>query len=384
VAVDLRRSPFHVRFHDSRPSWATTFLRRALEADPRFEVAGTTFSSRAISVQTGNPMPLGDPDLDASEVVIVGGLDQLTFADAHALERFMRERGGAIVVVPDQRIDAGAARDLLGGTETAERLLEQPASLVVTRGGVPLQASELLVLRAGPGGETLARLPGADASPVIVTMPRGDGRLLFSGAMDAWRFRGTDDRAFDRFWQSTIAGLAMGVPPAVDVHVDPPLLRPGERGNVVVRVRASGAAVSASIDGDPIRLIPDPEAGVFRGRFTAGNASDRSTITVNAAVPDPRGAGSRSLGASRTLVVHRDVDRLAMPALPRLSMLADSHRGIDVTPARIAELERFVRANVVPPRTSQVRHPMRSAWWFFPFAACLSAEWWLRRRTGLR
>jgi hypothetical protein len=29
-------------------------------------------------------------------------------------------------------------------------------------------------------------------------------------------------------------------------------------------------------------------------------------------------------------------------------------------------------------------HPMRKPWWILPFAACLSAEWWLRRRDGLR
>ncbi|HWI16690.1 MAG TPA: hypothetical protein VNT81_03015 [Vicinamibacterales bacterium] len=29
-------------------------------------------------------------------------------------------------------------------------------------------------------------------------------------------------------------------------------------------------------------------------------------------------------------------------------------------------------------------YPLRSAWWILPFAGCLSIEWWLRRRAGLR
>ena len=29
-------------------------------------------------------------------------------------------------------------------------------------------------------------------------------------------------------------------------------------------------------------------------------------------------------------------------------------------------------------------HPMRAWWWMIPFAGCLSIEWWLRRRGGLR
>jgi len=115
VVVDLRREPIRVEFYDPRPSWATTFLRRALEADARFQVAGLSFTSRGVSAATGGAVPPGDSRLDGFSVVIVGGLDRLSAADAAALQRFMRERGGAVTVVPDQRIEAGPARDLISG-----------------------------------------------------------------------------------------------------------------------------------------------------------------------------------------------------------------------------------------------------------------------------
>ena len=51
---------------------------------------------------------------------------------------------------------------------------------------------------------------------------------------------------------------------------------------------------------------------------------------------------------------------------------------------RLADLERFMRGLPTAPPALQVRHPMRSAWWILPFAMCLSAEWWLRRRRGVR
>jgi hypothetical protein len=35
-------------------------------------------------------------------------------------------------------------------------------------------------------------------------------------------------------------------------------------------------------------------------------------------------------------------------------------------------------------RRPEPRYPMRSWWWVVPFIACLSGEWWLRRRAGLR
>jgi hypothetical protein len=136
-------------------------------------------------------------------------------------------------------------------------------------------------------------------------------------------------------------------------------------------------AVSASVDGDqPIRLLPDPEAGVYRGRFVAKHAPGSSTIDVRAAAAQP-------LSASHRFVVSSDAHRLPPSGAP-LAMLASSHRGIDVSPDRVQELERFVRGAFVAPRTRQVRHPMRSTWCMLPFALCLSAEWWLRRRQGLR
>ena len=381
LVVDARTAPLRVELFEPRPSWAATFLRRALEADARFDVASLSFASKGVAVQTGPQVPLADTRLDAFDVVIVGGLDRLTAADAGALERFMRERGGVVVAVPDQRLTAGPARELIAGPDFVERLLEQPAKLTVAAPAAPIQASELLVLPAlSPGAEAIARVPGGDRAPVIVSMPRGDGRLVVSGAMDAWRFRAADGGAFDRFWQSAIAGLALRVPGAIAVDVAPSLLRPGERGDVVVHVRSREAgAVSASIDGEPVRLTPEPEAGAWRGRFTARNAPGRSTIDVRADAAEGHG-----LHASRTILVRSDVQRTVDTTAPSLSMIASSHRGIDVTPERLGELERFVRGSVSAPRTTLVRHPMRSAWWLLPFAACLSAEWWLRRRKGLR
>jgi hypothetical protein len=386
VIVDARRAPLRVEFFDPRPSWATTFVRRALEADARFQVAALSFTSRAVSAQTGGAVPLTDSRLDAFDVVIVGGFDRLSAGDAHALDRFMRERGGAVVMLPDQRIDPGPARDLLSAPDLVERLLEQSAKLAVPPPAAPLQASELLLFRAlMPGADVLARVPGtsrasdgAEPSAVIASAPRGAGRLLFSGAMDAWRFRAADNGAFDRFWQSTVAGLALAVPPPIAIEVEPPLLRPGEQGDVIVHLRPVDLAVSAMLDGDqPIRLRPEPEAGVYRGRFTVKATAGRSTVAV-------RATGAQSPLAARTILVRSDVERVRPAAGPSLSMLAASHRGIDVPPDRLADLERFVRNAVTSPRTPIVRHPMRSVWWIVPFVACLSAEWWLRRRLGLR
>ncbi len=378
LVVAARRRPFAVQFHEPRPSWATTFVRRALEADARFEVAALSVAARGVTVQTGQPSPLADARIDRADVLVVGGLDRLTAADGTALDRFMRERGGTVVVVPDQRIDAGAARDLIAAGGFVERLLEQPARLSMTPAVAALQASELLIFPSEPPmADVVARVPG-DGAPVIVSIPRGRGRLVLSGAMDAWRYRAADNNAFDRFWQATLAGLAQAKPLPIDLSLDPPLPRTGEMVAVMVRARDVDS-ISAAVDGDPIRLLPEAETGVYRGRFAARSTPGRSRIDVEAT---PSSAGSPT--ASQIFLVQTSVHRAVPVVRPPLAMLASSHRGIDVAPERVADLERFVRTAVTAPRVPRRRHPMRSSWWILPFALCLSAEWWLRRRSGVR
>jgi hypothetical protein len=374
VVVGLRREPIRVEFYDPRPSWATTFVRRALEADPRFQVASISSTSRGLSTRTGDAVAVNDPHLDTFDAVVVGGLDRLSAADARGLDRYMRERGGAVVVVPDQRIDNDPARDLISA-ELAERLLEQPAKLAVAPATAVPQASELLVFRAlPPAADVIARVPG-DAAAVIVSTPRGAGRLLISGAMDAWRYRAADNGAFDRFWQSTIAGLALSAPPPIAIDVDPPVLRPGQPGTVTARLRSREfASVSGSIDGQPVRLWPAAEPGVYRAEFVSKPAPGRSTIEVR----------SEGKIATSSVVVRADARPFTSASTVPLSLLAQSHRGIDVTPQQIPDLERFLRDTVSSPRLPLVRHPMRSVWWIVPFALCVSGEWWLRRRRGLR
>lgn len=395
VVVDARRRPLRVEFFDPRPSWASTFVRRALEADARFETASLSTTSRGIASRTGEPVALTDARIDAFDVVVVGGLDRLSAADARALDRFTRERGGAVVLLPDARLGAGPARDLLP-IELRERLLER-ATTLSTEGPLPgLDASELLVAadrrglggsgsdpadQAGPTGPALqiiARMTGADAAPVVASVPRGEGRLLWSGAMDAWRFRAGREGAFDRFWQSTIAGLALAVPPLLDVHVEPALLARGESADVIVRERTKESApVSARVDGVPIRLHPDPEAGVFRGTFVARDTPGRSHV-------EARSAGSRPQSASATVIVDADPHRVQSQSPPTLSLLSASHRGIDVAPDHLDQVERFVSKTIVAQRETIVRYPMRSAWWVLPLSACLCGEWWVRRRRGER
>ena len=89
-----------------------------------------------------------------------------------------------------------------------------------------------------PGATVLARVAGSN-EPVVCLIPHGAGRILVSGALDAWRYRADKDSAFDRFWRSAIAGVALATPPAVDVEIAPAVARPGESVRIVARVHRS-------------------------------------------------------------------------------------------------------------------------------------------------
>jgi hypothetical protein len=235
-----------------------------------------------------------------------------------------------------------------------------------------------------PGATVLARVAGSN-EPVVCLIPRGAGRILVSGALDAWRYRADKDSTFDRFWRSAIAGVALATPKAVDVDIAPAVARPGESVRVVARVHrsalAAGAAgalqVSARLDsGEPVRLWPEAEADVFSGSLAAGLAGVQR-ITVSAGAD-----GAEGTTGSAVMAVDPSARR-AERIVP-LSLLATSRGGIDVSPDRLADLEAYLRREVSAPPVRSTTHPMRSGWWIAPFAACLSAEWWLRRRKGLR
>jgi hypothetical protein len=320
--------------------------------------------------------------LESVRAVVVGGLDRLTSAAAGILARFMRERGGSVVLLPDSLAAARAAARWLPLPTATEVLLEEPVRLDVEPPLRPFESSEVLRFDVSPVSRPLARETGRN-EPVVYVSPVGAGRLMVSGALDAWRYRLNDQSAFDRFWQSAVSGLASESRAPIDIEITPAVVLPGEEVEVHARVRRSafgltpvdGLSVSAtmSTSSDPVRLWPEPAPDSFRGSFIAPSEPGTARLSVR--------AGNRAT-ASKTFIVSARA-RMARPPGPPLSLLAESHGGIDVTPDHLADLEQRLRRDVTaPPRPVELA-PMRSIWWIVPFVGFLSGEWWLRRLRGL-
>jgi hypothetical protein len=381
VAIPSQRGPVRVLVVEAAVTWPALFVRRALEGESAFAVSATQRAAKGIATRAGDPpRGLTRDTLAGFDAAVIGGPETLTAIDVEALRWFVETRGGIAVLLPDQR-PSGAYMALIGRPAFDERTLEAPVKV-----GADLLASELAVARDLPlTATTLAGDP--EGHPVVVSIRRGSGAIVFSGALDAWRYRAHDEEGFARFWRRTLAAHALSVPPALDVTVNPRVVRPGDPVIVTARLRdtelqpgadrvqvsslgARAIAPGAKVD-EPLRLWPSAEPGVFVGEWRPPRAA---AYDISVTSSERRG--------DATLLVAPDVARLSSNP----SDLALAARAAGTRSFRLDQLDALAvaLATAAPPRGGATpRHPMRSPWWCVPFAALLCAEWAVRRTRGL-
>ena len=380
----VRDQPLRVLVYEPRPSWPAAFIRRSLESDPLFDVASTARTSQRSETMVGEaPRSVGTLDLDRFEAVIAGAPEELRPVELDALNAFVTERGGTLVLVPDRQV-TGAVRGRFDLPLAEEVLLEKPAA--IEGGGVSLEASELLLLPpSGVGAEPIATIRrGTAMQPVVATFDRGQGRVVFSGALDAWRYRAAA-APFAAFWRALVADAAVTARPRLAVDLTPNIAREGDRLVVSVSVRAtelerraatirvpavSAAIVASSGQEEMIRLWPGPRLGSFVGRLRAPIAGQ---YTVSASL--------NGITSAVPLLVGEDVVRASHGSNQAAAFAARATDGAVVSSP--SELVREL-ATIDTGTSERMSRPMRSGWWILPFSLMLCAEWTSRRRVGLR
>ena len=419
LLVDVVDRPLSILFYDPRPSWISTFVRRAIERDRQFVVTSRVVTSRNISTSAGTPPDRLDDiaSIARFDAIVVGVPEALTDRDIVGLEAFMRQRGGSVVMLLDQRA-RGPYDRLLGVREWRYQNSGAPVAIgLAAAANIELRASELLwpavlpdaatsvattfVVRNAAdttkNAQTRRASPAAvaDNRPVIWNKPVGAGQLYVSGALDAWRFRDSASSSFDRGWQVIIGEAASEALPPLTASLSEQILTPGESAElfVVVRdaalkpaslqaLRANASAVLESGPPDslqrtPIRLWPDGAVGSLRASLRAPHHIGNARVMISA-------NGHR---AYVPLVVDSIVSR-PIAAHPALSTAFAASRGGQVINAsKLATLNSAVARSLnAAPRRERWRrerwHPMRAPWWLLPFAMALSGEWWMRRRRG--
>jgi hypothetical protein len=180
-----------------------------------------------------------------------------------------------------------------------------------------------------------------------------------------------------------VARLASAVGPAVTLQLSDDNL--SGSGEVTARLTAQTtrtipvwnvAATRTCDDGevDVVRMWPGDAAGSFAGRVPIGT---RDGCRMEATVAGI-GTADAPLAEVATNLRYPRWDQEQMQELAaRTGGLFIDHA--DARPL----VDAWLQARGAERRPEPV-HPMRSWWWAVPFIACLSGEWWLRRRAGLR
>jgi hypothetical protein len=370
VGVTVASAPVAILVYDARPSWSSTFVRRALEDDTRFAVDYRTRLAPALSAGTANGR-LDARVLDSAAVVVIGGPDALTASEVTLLEQFVRVRGGTLVLLPEHR-ETGEASRLFGGAWT-EHLASSPERLG------PLHATEILRTGVVSMASTVLAHSGSMAS--IVVAPTGNGRVVMSGAMDAWRYRDLDAGAFDQFWRSLVAeGATAGQ--ALQLRFTQALEARGSRARFTLRDRrmqpspaVDATAVSRCGTGPArvVRLWPSGTFGEFSGELAVEGTG---SCSIEATVGDRQVSGAVAV-AERPM-------RGAEATIASLSRRVAAAGGSIGSADDVSSVVRAIESSPATMSPVVTVHPMRAWWWMVPFAACLSIEWWLRRRGGLR
>ena len=371
--------PARVAVLEARPSWPAGFTRRALEGDDRFSVSSVLRVAQGISSRAGEVPPVIQAhQLSRFDGVVVGAPEELRSAEVDALWQFVDRRGGTLVLLPD-KVPIGAYAARLPETVT-EHLLAEARALDPSR----VIASEIVAMsRLPPGGRAYATLDGA---PVIVSWPVGDGRVIFSGALDAWRYRADPRSQLTRFWRDELLSAALSAPPPVSIDVEPAVARPGSDVRVAVRLRRTefgdrrdvelpsvqAQLVDAAGARETIRLWPGPEPGTFEGQVSSSGAGVHSIR-----VETDRAA------AETTFLVAADAGALARYTPAMLADLPELSGGIATSADRLEPLIDRLAELPRPSGQSRVR-PFQSASVSWIFAALLCGEWTMRRRAGLR
>jgi hypothetical protein len=370
VGVSVSASPIGVLMFDARPSWAGTFVRRALEDDSRFRVEHRAGLGPALAAGTVGGR-LDARALDAVSVAIIGSPNGLSEGEVALLERFVGTRGGTLVLLPDGA-PSGASARLFSG-RWSEHLEASPSA------AGPLRASETLRLAdASRFDLVLGTVKGA---PAIVLAPTGNGRIVVSGAMDAWRYREADGGAFDRFWRSLVFESAANSS-SLTVSLARPMTAPGTQLPFTVRHRqmdpgSQRTAIASATCGDgsahAVRLWPEGAAGVFAGVMPV-DGDQPCELRV-----EMEGSAVTSAGVAVTTGATATVAEVA----DKLERFAIRTGGV-VTNSGETTVTSALALALAQPAVPVPFHPMRSPWWMSPFVACLGVEWWLRRRAGLR
>jgi len=236
----------------------------------------------------------------------------------------------------------------------------------------------------------------ADGKPLLVGREYGDGRVLAFGADSTWRWvmQGAGEQ-HRRFWRQLVLWLAKqddneqdslwvrlaqrrvaaGVPLAFDAGLT------GPDGTAAADVAMEAVAIAPSGQSRPVRIAR--RGDTFTGVVTDVNDPGDWKLVVKATRPGDPSPRER---AARFTVVRQDLELANPRANPSLMrQLAEGTSGGPRLPEEVAGIfEEIARKPAAYENTEQWSYTPWDKWpMFLLLAACMCAEWFLRKRFGL-
>ena len=472
LEADRGSGPYRVLYIAGRPNWEYKFLRRAIAADddiqmpslvriakrePKFEWRGHAGESanplfRGFGAKEGEEAQRYDQPVlirlgtrDAKELsdgfpkaaedlfseyraIIIDDLEAgfFTQEQMHLIQRFVSERGGALLMLGGQECYQSGGYDhtpigsmlpvYLDRTTTTGPMLD--ARFNLTREGWLESWMRLRTdreedekrLAAMPAffaiNQTFAIKPGASilatvsdsaqtTVPAIVSQRFGEGRVGSVLVADLWRWGMNDAdsrKDMERAWRQLMRWLVVDVADSITFSTETDAAdRERVKLSVRVRDRAFKAHGDAMVkievtqpDGKKSQLFAEPslkEAGLFETEFFAASPGN---YRASASVEDME--KHTSLGTKTTGWAYdpqaEEFSRLA-PDQAFLQRIATETSGQMLALDEITKLPELLKNIRVPIEVTLSTPLWHSPWIFLALLLLIGAEWFLRRKGGM-
>jgi hypothetical protein len=422
VALEVREpDTFSILYLGSHLDWEYKFLNLLAQDQKQLSLAAVIQTGENTFYRTGFPEDVKDkvegfatePDILNRFDAIVLDLRVLPSLDTDgvaALLGFVEHRGGgmlctgALADLPQPMLDALPVLPAAPSTPSpAARIVpsnefifdRDPSGVLRAAGGLPVPAGApaWFVPELKKGGRSALDLLGNNELTVLAAQRYGSGRIAYLGLQNTWRWRLADDqgeRRHSAFWNALLVWLGstrkpridaacagqkagLGDPVALDVDVLGDDFRPAPDARV--------AATLVSPDGQRRDLELEPAPGT-PGRYSAMAFPDQSgEYRVDYRVILPQGHVEKSVH-----FVARQTGLEAEDTTYREDILRDVARltgGRFLPVSELGSLQDLPLSQRVPMHQERI-HWTRSWWWLALLVVLLGADWFARRRIGLK
>ena len=401
IAPQIRSRGARVLVVAREARWDVVYLLAALRTRPcRVDLA---LWGEAAGRKTRRGLGFGKiPDklshLKRYDLVVLDGepFPEMTADDGALFARYVREAGGTLLVVADGEAWYGPklrgllpARPLVPIDEEARHLAPLPAATRLPATSLSANGSRTEGIWASLPPARRLRVVPDQAVPLLAAGGRtvlsvgfhGRGKLYAFGCGDLFRLREWGrGEPVRRFLASLLDDALQPVfhDPAAKLALYPFAPVAGAAADVIADLRglpltAGAAVVLPGGTRVPLAFAPMPNApGLLRAGFRVPAAGALAVETPGVAPLSARAVSSVSQEDIDFALDTATLSRLARAAGGRVVALPDVARAVAALPAR-------------PDRRVAVREiRLWSLWWLLPaLAALMTADWVLRRRSGL-